>query len=122
MFSGAKIAFTCNPALRTYRHVPPGDSLIMTTVLRYLLERVLIGQHPVVLGRLLVKKRPLVPSLAWKWQVVSTQVSAVKDEPAGCGIVFELAVNRGNTLAFVAKNLVVLLSAVMREEVAGPPY
>lgn len=94
----------------------------MTTVLRYLLERVLIGQHPVVLGRLLVKKRPLVPSLAWKWQVVSTQVSAVKDEPAGCGIVFELAVNRGNTLAFVAKNLVVLLSAVMREEVAGPPY
>ncbi len=121
MFSGAKVAFTCTPALRTYRHVRPGDTLIMTPALTYLPECVLVGQHPVVLGRLLVKKRPLVPGLARKWQVVSTQVCAVKDKPAGCGIVFELAVNRGYACAFVAKNLVVLLSAVMREEVISPP-
>ena len=94
----------------------------MAQILRYLLQCVLIGQHPVVLGRLLVKKRPLVPGLARKWQVVSAQVCAIKDERTRGRIVLEPAVNRGNAFAFIARNHVVLLSAIMREKVISPPY
>ena len=88
----------------------------------YLHEGVLVCQHPVILWWLLVKDCPLVPGPAREWQVVGAEVCTVKDKRACGGVVLELAVYRGHARAFIANNLVILLSTVMWKEITCPPY